>query len=78
METFGSSVFFFLQLIHWIIAKWARYEKILLNFSKIMEKARFRHVLDLSKEEKRAFLESFDMVMSDCDGRSKVHHLKVR
>ncbi|KAL9692428.1 hypothetical protein quinque_005488 [Culex quinquefasciatus] len=33
-----------------------------------MEKAPFRHVLDLSKEEKRAFLDSFDMVMSDCDG----------
>lgn len=33
-----------------------------------MDKARIRHVLDLSKEEKRAFLDSFDMVMSDCDG----------
>lgn len=27
-----------------------------------------RHVLDLSKEEKRQFLDSFDTIMSDCDG----------
>lgn len=33
-----------------------------------MDKSKIRHVLDLSKEEKRTFLDSFDMVMSDCDG----------
>lgn len=33
-----------------------------------MEKNQIRHLLELSKEEKRAFLDSFDMVMSDCDG----------
>lgn len=32
------------------------------------QKAPIRHVLDLSKEEKRQFLESFDTIMSDCDG----------
>ncbi|XP_058458593.1 uncharacterized protein LOC131435096 isoform X2 [Malaya genurostris] len=33
-----------------------------------MEKAHLRHLLELSPEEKRTFLDSFDMIMSDCDG----------
>ncbi|XP_058831999.1 glycerol-3-phosphate phosphatase-like [Topomyia yanbarensis] len=33
-----------------------------------MAKTQMRHLLDLSLEEKRAFLDSFDMLMSDCDG----------
>ncbi|KXJ83699.1 hypothetical protein RP20_CCG003128 [Aedes albopictus] len=33
-----------------------------------MDKSNIRHLLDLSKEEKKAFLDSFDAVMSDCDG----------
>ncbi|XP_055529554.1 glycerol-3-phosphate phosphatase-like [Wyeomyia smithii] len=33
-----------------------------------MEKGTIRHLLELSLEEKRAFLKSFDMIMSDCDG----------
>lgn len=32
------------------------------------QKTPIRHVLDLSKEEKRQFLDSFDTIMSDCDG----------
>ncbi|XP_055616534.1 uncharacterized protein LOC129769869 [Toxorhynchites rutilus septentrionalis] len=33
-----------------------------------MKKEKIRHLLDLSKAEKRAFLDSFDMILSDCDG----------
>ncbi|XP_055627084.1 uncharacterized protein LOC129769088 [Toxorhynchites rutilus septentrionalis] len=33
-----------------------------------MRKGQIRHLLDLSIEEKRAFLDSFDSIMSDCDG----------
>lgn len=27
-----------------------------------------KHILELSREEKRSFLDSFDLVVSDCDG----------
>ncbi|XP_055609452.1 uncharacterized protein LOC129756570 [Uranotaenia lowii] len=33
-----------------------------------MDKSKIRHILDLSKDEKRAFVNSFDSIMSDCDG----------
>lgn len=33
-----------------------------------MDKTQIRHLLDLSKEEKKKFLNSFDAIMSDCDG----------
>ncbi|XP_062550326.1 uncharacterized protein LOC134215095 [Armigeres subalbatus] len=33
-----------------------------------MDKSQIKHLLDLSKEEKKAFLNSFDGIMSDCDG----------
>ncbi|XP_055627083.1 uncharacterized protein LOC129769087 [Toxorhynchites rutilus septentrionalis] len=33
-----------------------------------MKKEQIRHLLNLSIEEKRAFLDSFDSIMSDCDG----------
>ncbi|ETN60927.1 4-nitrophenylphosphatase [Anopheles darlingi] len=36
--------------------------------STMATKPTFRHILDLSKDEKRAFLSSFDSVLSDCDG----------
>lgn len=33
-----------------------------------MDKLQIRYLLDLSKEEKKSFLNSFDAIMSDCDG----------
>lgn len=33
-----------------------------------MENNNIKHILQLSKEERRKFLDSFDMLMSDCDG----------
>lgn len=34
----------------------------------IVDKSKIRHLLDLSIAEKRAFLNSFDTILSDCDG----------
>ena len=30
---------------------------------------KFRHILDLTMEEKEEFLNSFDQVLTDCDGK---------
>lgn len=43
-----------------------------------MSEINSKHILQLSREEKLKFINSFDFILTDCDGEYEVYKLKFQ